>query len=193
MRYDAILEQFYGRRDFVVYRGLVPGRDLPVEAGSLELWFRRVSNEALPSLNDNLVQFLDGQGETLATFAVDYGAADRAPNLNLWKVADVWGEVFPLPPVAVDEWVHLAFTWGPGGSNDNRLFMNGRELTTDEMSRSGDFSRILQRTESIRFGLGWDDSDPAYRTVIDEFRFSGEIRRAFDLDRSLFAPQESAH
>lgn len=186
MRHDPILETFYGRRDYVLYRPLSPGADFPVEEGTLEIWIRRDNAVPIRSISDNLIQFLDAEGSNLATIAIDYGEEGRGANLSLFKLETVWGGVLPLPTIAVGEYVHLAFTWGPNGGKDNAVYVNGRKLFNPVSDPPGNLAPLLTAMRGLRLGLGWEDSDPAFHTVIDEFAFSSEIKRQFDLTRTLF-------
>lgn len=180
MRFEPVHAEFYGRRDYILYRPLQPGVDLPLGQGQVELRLRRDRPHGSRSLSDNLLQFLDASGETLATVAVTYADPPLRGVINLYRLGDIWGDLLPLPPIAVGERFTLALSWGPGGAADNRCYVNGREVTDASTRGAGDFARLLQQTVAIRLGLGWDDTDPAYQTVFESLRFSSSLPGAAD-------------
>lgn len=181
----GMLENFYGRRDFVLYHDLAPGEDLPIEQGTLEMWVQRHRPRGNEIDRDTLWQFLDAEGHSLLTVAIAYPGGSLEPSLIVGEIQNVWGETIHLPPVAVGEWFHLAFTWGPNGEADNHVFFNGRELPPATGARSGNLAETIRQAEALKLGTGYDDDDPAYHTLFDEFRFWGEIRKSFDLTRPL--------
>ncbi len=177
---------FYGRRDYVYYRWLEPGKDLPVEQGTLEFWIQRQNDSPDGGTSDNLLELFDAAGETLLTIAVAWVDPPATGVINIWKAKGVWEDNTPLPAVEVGEWLHLGFTWGPDGARDNKVYANGAEVSAPLSQGGGSLAEIMRRTRSLRLGLGASDTDPACHTVIDEFRFSDIIKRSFDLRRSLF-------
>jgi hypothetical protein len=193
MRIDANFADFYGRRDYVYYRWLEPGTDLPVEQGTLELWIQRQNADPVEASSDNLVELFDEAGETLLAIAVTWADPPAQGAVNIWKAADVWGENLSLPPVAIGGWIHLGFTWGPRGAEDNRVYANGSEMRDPASICSGSLAATMSKARSLRLGLGGHDSDPAWHTLIDEFRFSGTVRQTFELDRSLLTTSSESH
>lgn len=180
-------DAFYGRKDFVLYHDLVPGTDLPVEQGTLELWAQRARPRGNAIDRDTLWQLLDDKGTSILTVAIVYPGGPLDPQLVVAELGDVWGEIIPVPPIAVGQWFHLAFTWGPRGEQDNHVYLNGQEVLPLDGIRSGNLAEVLRKTKAMKLGTGFRDDDPAYHTLFDEFRVSGEIKTTFDLSGPLLA------
>lgn len=185
MRHGISHAKFFGRTDCVLYPDIRPGADIPIEQGTLELWVQRRRALANEMDRDTLLQFVDRDGRSLITIAIVYPGGTLAPSLIVGETDDVWGPVILMPSMQVGEWLHLAFTWGPRGAIDNRVYRNGHALPPIPGSGQGNFAEVVKRTATVKIGTGYEDDDPAYHSLIDEFRFSPQIKTSFDLSRSL--------
>jgi hypothetical protein len=189
-------------RDVLLY-DFLPGKDFLPEKGTIEILFQRtrtgghiqyVGTESVYETILDLVR--KDKVDALTVYVVWNHQRDPSTSaLVIWGTeyganSDVFGKIIYLGRVIqVGEMVHLALTWGPGGIEDNHVFINGKEIPPErDGQRSGNLASYISNVRWLKIGAdstepkAWPGGrNPIYGAAIYKVAVHDDVVTTFDL------------